>query len=140
MRRFNVSVILVSGFLCLGVFAWSHDSGQQTQSSAKQESEKAKPQQTQTAPSPQTQAVDDDIPRTIIETPQSKNTTTISTPVGLKETNQRMHDTYTRISKKAKDQAVETRRSIEKSEAASTDAQNKVDDQQDQADKKPPKF
>ena len=140
MRRFRVSLILLLGPLCFAMIAWSHDSGRQTQSSATQESEKAKPQQPQTAPSPQSQAVDDDVPRTIIETPQSKNTTTISTPIGLKETNERMNDTYSRVSKKVKDQAVETRRSIEKSEAAGTDAQNKADDQEDQAEKKPPKF
>lgn len=140
MGRFNILFILLSGFLGFAMLAWGHDSGQQTQASTKQESEKAKPQQPQTAPSPQTQAADDDVPRTIIETPHSKNTTTISTPVGLKETNERMHDTYTRVSKKVKAEAVETRRSIEKSEAASTDAQNKADDQEDQAEKKPPKF
>lgn len=126
------------------VFSWgSEDSSQGQADSAKKESAPAKQAEkaTQTAPAPQTQTqtqtADDDIPRLIEETPTSKNTVTIPTPVGVQEGSQRRNDTYNKLSKPAKDAALDARRSAEKTETAGSETEQAATDKESTDDKPP---
>ena len=68
----------------------------------------------------------------------SKKATTIATPIGVQEGSARRHEVYTRISNKAKHDALEVRRDAEQAEAKQDDAENTAKDKGSETDKKPP--
>lgn len=139
---FRGAGILLVALILFAAFAWSSGDAPQGQTdSAKKEPPPAKQAEkaTQTAPAPQTQTqtADDDIPRLIEETPTSKNTVTIPTPVGVQEGSERRNETYKKISKPAKDAALDARRSADKSETAGSETEQAATEKESTDDKPP---